>query len=178
MKYYEAFEKTVHKISGVFIYLSAAALFLMMMLTTADVIGRYILNSPIKGTQDLVELGLVVCAFAGLGYVTLHRQHIRADMINAVLSKRKNAILSSACFAISIPVAIALAWQTCAEGFKVFVAGKAGTPTISVPIGPFFLFAGLGLILLCVEILLDVIRYIHEARKEEYLPVDDEGIKL
>jgi TRAP-type transport system small permease protein len=178
MKYYEAFEKVVHKISVVFIHISAVSLFLMMMMTTADVIGRYILNFPIEGTQDLIELELVIGVFAGLGYLTLHRQHIRADMINAVLSKRKNAILSAACFAISLPFMILLAWQTCAEGLKVFVAGKAVTPTILVPTGPFILFAGLGLILLCVEMLLDVVRYIHEARRGEYHPVDDEGIKL
>jgi TRAP-type transport system small permease protein len=178
MKYYEAFERLVHRISAAAIYLSAASLFLMMMLTTADVVGRYLFNFPLKGTQDMVEQGLVLCTFAGLGYVTLHRQHIRADMLNSFLSQRKNAILAAVCLSISAPVAIIMAWQTCTEGLKVLISGKAGTPTISLPIGPFFVFAGLGLILMCLEILLDVVRSVREARNGGYIQDDDKGIQL
>jgi TRAP-type C4-dicarboxylate transport system permease small subunit len=177
MNYYRTFEKTVHKISRSFMYLAAASLFLMMLLTTCDVVGRYVLNSPVKGAQDMTEFGLVLIGFSALGYLTSERHHMRADIINTMLPPRKNAILGAVCFLMALPFAIALAWETCAEGLRV-VCGTYLSPTLSVPLGPFYLFAGFGLILLCVEIILDVVRYISEARGQHFADGDEKGLSL
>jgi TRAP-type transport system small permease protein len=177
MNYYIAFEKVVHKISRSFMYIAAAALFLMMVLTTCDVVGRYIFNSPIRGTQDLIEFGLVLIGFSALGYLTSERHHMRADMLNSILSPRKNAIAGAACFLLSLPFAVILAWQTCAEGIKV-MGGNYVSATLSVHLGPFFLFAGFGLILLCVEIVLDIVRYIGEAKGQHFADGDEQGLGL
>jgi len=159
-------------------YLAAIALFLMVILTTCDVVGRYVFNFPIKGTQDLIEFGLVLIGFGGLGYLTSERHHMRADMINAKLSEKKNATLGAGCFLLSLPFVIALTWETCAEGIRIIIEGTSVSQTISVPLGPFYLFAGLGLILFCVEIILDAIRYIDEARGQYHTEGDEKGISL
>jgi TRAP-type transport system small permease protein len=177
MCYYRVFEKAVHKLSRSFMYLAAAALFVMVLLTTCDVVGRYILNSPIKGTQDMIEFGLVLIGFSGLGYLTSERHHMRADMLNSMLTPRGNAILGAACFLLSLPFAVMLAWQTCVEGIKV-ASGNYVSPTISVHLGPFYLFAGFGLVLLCVEIVLDIVRYIEEASGRHFADGDEKGLGL
>jgi len=177
MNHYRRFEKAVHTISRSFMYLAAAVLFLMMVLTTCDVVGRYVLNSPVQGAQDMTEFGLVLIEFSALGYLTSERRHMRADIINTMLPPRKNAILGAVCFVIALPFAVALAWQTCTEGLKV-ARGTYLSPTLSVPLGPFYLFAGFGLILLCVEILLDIVRYIDEARGRHFSDGDEKGLSL
>jgi TRAP-type C4-dicarboxylate transport system permease small subunit len=178
MKYFAAIDKGVHWVSSVLVYVSGACLFLMMSLTTIDVVGRYIFKHPLRGTMDFIEEGLVICAFAGWGYVTRQRQHIRADMINAILSKRWNAIVGGACFIASLPMAIIMAWQTSAEAIKVQTIGTAVTGTIGVPIGPFFLFAGFGFCWFCVEMVFDIIRSIREAKGKARLIKDDEAAPL
>jgi TRAP-type C4-dicarboxylate transport system permease small subunit len=171
MKYFAAVEKGVHRVSTALVYVSGACLFLMMSLTTIDVVGRYFFKHPLRGTQDLTELGLVICAFAGWGYVTRQRQHIRADMITAVLSKRWNAIVGAACFIVSLPVAIIMA-------IKVQTVGSAVSGTVGIPIGPFFLFAGFGFCWFCIEIVFDIVRYIREAEGKASLIKDDEAALL
>jgi len=42
----------------------------MMVLTFVDVVGRYLLNRPLRGAFELTELGLVVLIFAGLPLVS------------------------------------------------------------------------------------------------------------
>jgi TRAP-type transport system small permease protein len=177
MNYYRAFEKAVHKLSRGFMYVAAAALFVMVILTACDVVGRYIFNSPIKGTQDMIEFGLVLIGFSGLGYLTSERHHMRADMLNSVLTPRGNAIVGAACFILSLPFAAILAWQTCVEGIKV-ASGNYVSPTLSIHLGPFYLFAGFGLILLCVEIVLDIVRYIEEAGGRHFANCDEKGLGL
>lgn len=177
MSYYHKFEKAVHRISRAFMYVAAAALLVMMVLTTCDVIGRYVFNSPIRGTQDLIEFGLVLIGFSGLGYLTSERHHMRADMLNSKLSSRQNAIVSAGCFGLSLPFVVMLAWQTCVEAFKVST-GTYVSQTISIPLGPFYLFAGFGLILLCVEIILDIVKYINEARGSRFAEGDAKGLGI
>jgi len=55
MNYYRKFEKAVHKISRSFMYLAAASLFLMMVLTTCDVVGRYNRAYVIEGGTITLE---------------------------------------------------------------------------------------------------------------------------
>jgi TRAP-type transport system small permease protein len=177
MNYYRKFEMTVHMISRGFMYLAGVVLFLMMALTTADVFGRYLFNHPIQGTQDLTELGLVLIGFGALGYLTLDRHHMRADMLNSMLSPRQNAMVGAACFIVSLPFAVILATETFIEGLKV-MGGTYLSATLSLPLGPFFLFAGIGLILLCVEMMLDIVRYISEARGQQFADSNEKGLDL
>ncbi len=177
MSYYRTFEKAVHKVSRSAMYIAAAALLVMMVLTSFDVVGRYIFNAPVKGTQDLIEFGLVLICFSGLGYLTSERHHMRADMLNSVLTRRGNAILGAACFIFSLPFAVFLSWQTCVEAIKI-ASGNYVSATISVHLGPFYIFTGLGLILLCVEIVLDIVRYIEEASGKQFAEGDEKGLGL
>jgi TRAP-type C4-dicarboxylate transport system permease small subunit len=177
MKYYRIFDRLAHKTSKVLVYFGAAILFLMMTLTVADVVGRFAFNSPIKGTKDLIELGLVLSTFAALAYIALQRQLMRADVVNAVLSKRNASRLSFVTHLLALPIVIIMAWQTCKEGISVLVEGISVTATIFVPVGPFLLFAGLGLALLALATALDVVRYIEEIRGR-YREDDDRGVEL
>jgi TRAP-type C4-dicarboxylate transport system permease small subunit len=177
VNYYRKFEMTVHMISRIFMYLGAVVLFLMMVLTTGDVFGRYLFNHPIQGTQDLTELGLVLIGFGALGYLTVERHHMRADMLNSMLSPRQNAIVGAACFIVSLPFAVILAWETFIEGLRM-MSGTYLSPTLSLPLGPFFLFAGIGLILLCAEMVLDIVRYISEARGQHFADSDEKGLDI
>ena len=49
--------------SKILAYLGAVTLFLMMLLTTADVAGRYILNQPILGGLEITEFMIVSVVF-------------------------------------------------------------------------------------------------------------------
>jgi TRAP-type transport system small permease protein len=164
MKYFRLFEQISHKVSRFLSWVASVSLFLMMFLTACDVVGRYIFNYPILGTQDMVELALVICVFGAMGHVTLARGHIRADMMNPLLSKRNNAILGAGSFILSLMFAPLLAWQTSLKAIENLQNLKIVTSTIPVPVGPFFAFAALGLWLLCFEMLFDIIKYIREAK--------------
>ena len=61
-------ESGVHSTNRVMAYVAAVALVGMMILTVADVFGRYVLNNPIKGTWELVGFLLVAAGGWGMGY--------------------------------------------------------------------------------------------------------------
>jgi TRAP-type C4-dicarboxylate transport system permease small subunit len=62
---------------------AAVLLFGLMLITTADVIGRYIFNWPLRGAFEITELLLLALIFAGLPLVSRADEHVTLDFIDA-----------------------------------------------------------------------------------------------
>ena len=57
-------------------------LFLIMALVSVAVYFRYILNSPILGDTELVEIGMSLVVMMAMPFVTLTNSHIRVDVLD------------------------------------------------------------------------------------------------
>jgi TRAP-type C4-dicarboxylate transport system permease small subunit len=164
MKYIEI---AVHKVSYYMFIVAKISLILMAFLTGVDVFGRYFFDSPIIGAQDISELSMVLLIFGAIGWATYKRAHIRADMLYSVISKKKYAVLTAAGFAISLVLSILMTWQTCVSSINSLINSHLVTPTIRIPIAPFKLFTAFGLLVLSLELLFDLIKYIKEINIDE-----------
>ena len=67
---------------------AGATLFGMMLLTTADVGGRYFFNSPILGTVELTQLMLAALVFLSLPVVCWRQEHVSVDLLDAIFPAR------------------------------------------------------------------------------------------
>ncbi len=65
---------------------SAAVLFAMMLITTVDVIGRYLFNKPLVGGFELTEMLLAALIYCGLPLVSKRREHIVIDTFDTFMS--------------------------------------------------------------------------------------------
>jgi TRAP-type C4-dicarboxylate transport system permease small subunit len=63
--------------------LASAALIVMMVVTLLDVFLRYVFNSPIRGSYDLVETTMAVFVFHGMSTAVLHRRNIVIDIVDS-----------------------------------------------------------------------------------------------
>jgi TRAP-type C4-dicarboxylate transport system permease small subunit len=63
---------------------AAAFLAALMLLTCADVVGRYFLNHPINGAFELTEMLLAALVFAGLPLVTLRNEHVIVNLFDTI----------------------------------------------------------------------------------------------
>ncbi|MBP6816434.1 MAG: TRAP transporter small permease, partial [Burkholderiaceae bacterium] len=76
--------------------LGAAAsllLLVMMLLTFADVLGRYVFNTPLRGAFEITELALLSLIFAGLPLVSRADEHVTMDFIDKILGRSARALL-------------------------------------------------------------------------------------
>lgn len=78
-----ALQKTLRALEIV----SAALLFVMMILTFADVIGRYVFTAPIYGAAEMIQFLLAMTIFAGLGLVNAHDEHIVVELFEPTLDR-------------------------------------------------------------------------------------------
>ena len=67
---------------------AGATLFGMMLLTTADVSGRYFFNSPILGAVELTQLMLAALVFPSLPVVCWRQEHVSVDLLDAIFPAR------------------------------------------------------------------------------------------
>src|SRR4030067_2211164 len=68
---------SIPRITGL---VAMGVLFLMMLLTVADVLLRATVNKPIIGTTEITEQMMVAIVFLGFGWCALQGRHIRRDL--------------------------------------------------------------------------------------------------
>ena len=121
---------------------ASALLFSMMVLTFFDVVGRYLLNKPIRGAFEITELGLVVLIFAGLPLVSHADEHVTMDFIDRILPARVARAWVRVMHLICAAIMFFLSWQVWIKADRI--AGYADTTDVlRIPIGPFVYFMAL-----------------------------------
>jgi TRAP-type C4-dicarboxylate transport system permease small subunit len=114
-------------------------LLLMMVLTFADVVARYLINRPIRGAFEITELTLLVLIFAGLPLVSHADEHVTMDFIDRLLPRRLagwwNRVMQGACAALMF----FLTWQVWIKAGKI-AAYQDTTDVLRITVGPFVYF--------------------------------------
>lgn len=73
---------------------AAAGLFFLMLLTVADVGGRYLFNNGVDGAFEITQLGLAIIIFAEMPVVTWRGGHILVDLLDNFLGPKLVRLLS------------------------------------------------------------------------------------
>jgi TRAP-type C4-dicarboxylate transport system permease small subunit len=91
-------------------WVAGAALAAMMLVTVADVVLRAVINKPIRGTLEIVELLLACSFFLALPATFLRDEHIVVDVIDG-MAPRWVPLLRRIAGALGVLVMAAMAWQ-------------------------------------------------------------------
>jgi TRAP-type C4-dicarboxylate transport system permease small subunit len=146
-------------VSRVFSYLGAVALVIMMLLTTVDVLGRYIFNSPILGTYEMTEFLVLIMIFSFLPFAQSEKTHVSVDLLVALFPKRVQANIELFNHAVCLGVMVLITWMGVEKAFELKLVGEA-SPNLKVPDYPFVFFLALGCIVMCFEYIRDLIRLV------------------
>lgn len=66
---------------------TAFLLFIMMMLTFVDVIGRYIFTAPVFGAAEMIQFLLAMTIFGGLCLVNARDEHITVELFEPQIDR-------------------------------------------------------------------------------------------
>ena len=111
----------------------------MMVLTFFDVVGRYLLNKPIRGAFEITELGLLVLIFAGLPLVSHADEHVTMDFIDRILPQRLARVWIRVVHALCAAIMFFLAWQVWIKANRI-ASYSDTTDVLRITIGPFVYF--------------------------------------
>jgi TRAP-type C4-dicarboxylate transport system permease small subunit len=132
---------------------TAILLFVMMMLTFADVVGRYVFTAPIFGAAEMVQFLLAMTIFGGLCLVNARDEHITVDMFEAQLDRWIPTIRRIVVQLFSVGVMAVIAFQLFSLALD---AHEVGSRSVALE-WPFavvaFTIAGLSVVSLIAQIL-------------------------
>lgn len=130
--------------------LAAAALLAMMLLTVADVVGRYCFGSPVPGAFELTELLMAVLIFGALPIVSAQGRHIAITLIEDRLPARVRRALVRTVETIAALVLAVMAWRLGVLAADFASYGEV-TSYLRIGLSPFAWFAALGCLLAAVS---------------------------
>lgn len=73
-------------IARTFLFLAAILAFLLCFLVVADVLGRVVFNTPIKGTPEIVSMSIVIICFLQAGFAIRSGGMLNVDVLVKRLS--------------------------------------------------------------------------------------------
>lgn len=128
--------RTLERLLG---YVAAAALFAMMLLTFADVVGRKFYAS-IPGSLEVTELLMLVVIFVGLPLASLKGEHVFFDLLDQWLPERVRHWQGMLANAICAALLAGAAWLVWARAERAVSWGDT-TAQLQIGIAPFYYMA-------------------------------------
>jgi TRAP-type transport system small permease protein len=143
--------------------IAAAALVLMLIVETLNVLGRE-LYVPLPCALEASESLLVVSVFLAVAYVALHFGHTNVTILTMRFPQRVQKLLDAFSHFLAVVVYAILAMGAWIEAFQKTVLLEMRIGVFRFPIWPFRLLFATGLTLLVLQSLSNTIKCITQAR--------------
>lgn len=125
-------EKFFGAAGAVLAIVAGTALFAMMALTFADVIGRYGFNKSVFGTAEWIETLMVLAIFAGIAFITATNDHITVTMFDGWIVRNIPNVRRWAVVVFSIICYFVIIWELYKHAIDMWVSDKR-TVVVSLP---------------------------------------------
>ena len=119
--------------------LVSAVMFAMMMLTTADVTGRYLFNSPVPGSFEIVQFLLAIVIFSALPLITWDEKHITVNLLERFIPEIARRWLDAFLSLVSTVVVAVVTERMWIQG-DLMAEGQHITGFLEWPIAPIAYF--------------------------------------
>jgi len=147
----------VHSFLKVVKWIGYVTLTGMILITTANVFGRYILKKPLLGEIDMVELAMSILGGYAMFLAATQRHHVSVDVLLVRFSRRTRVILGIIASLLGFVTWALLAYRAFLDGLSNLKNGSR-TATLFVLQGPFEIVLAIGIFLLCLTLLTQVFR--------------------
>ncbi len=152
----ESMQKLLDGCENVLTYVAVFSTFVMMLLTTADAAGRYLLNRPITGAYEITTNYLMVAAiFLAMTYAYRGGAHIRVTFLADRLPRLVKLVVNHLVQFFSMLYCAALVYATLKQALRTIATGTT-LSSIEIPQGPAYLLVPLGLFLVSLTMLVDL----------------------
>lgn len=154
-------DKWTEAVERLFLYLTGAGLFAIMMVIVVDVVLRYFFSAPLSWSYDLIGMYLVTLVFFLALADTFRRgAHIKVDLFEALRGTRLLLAAEILGYCASLLLFALIFHQMATNGLEAFLANDVVDGAIPWPTWPPYLFGAAGVGLLMVRMVLATINRI------------------
>lgn len=124
-------------------WVAGGVLVLLMLLTTADVAGRYFFSAPINGVFDLTHFAVAIMVYLGLAYCGMRGAHVVIELLYDRLPRPARAALRRLTGLAGCVLFGVIAWRTAVQALEVREMGEA-SQMMEVPLFPLYCLVSFG----------------------------------
>lgn len=155
---------------------AAGLIMVTMLLTSADVIGRYVFNSPIIGAYGISEVIMVGIVFLGIAYVQSVKGHVQVEVVTSWLSPRAQVTIDTFAYTLALVILALMTWRSGALAWDAFIKGDTSMSLLAFPLWPGKSLVPIGTGLFCLRLISDIVSNINRLRRGELIIIKKEQI--
>ena len=137
------------------------AIFIIMVVTVADVFMRYIFNSPVRGAYELSETMMVGAVFLALAYTQKQKGHVSVQIFSSRLPAKAQTLLATIILFLSFGVFVLITWQGGRMAWEALIIGDYTEGTVEWPLWPGRAVVAVGAGLLCLRLMFGFLNKVH-----------------
>ncbi|MGQ9653994.1 MAG: TRAP transporter small permease subunit [Thermodesulfobacteriota bacterium] len=151
-------------------YLSAAGMFMMMLPTVADVCGRLLFNTPLRGAFEFTGLVMAFVIYLGIPYAQTDRTHVRVSFLVDRMSLTTQRSVEVLVQFFSFAVTALVLYATTTQAVYSVRVGEYMYGSTRFPMWPSRVLVAFGLLFLGLQFLVDFLRAVARLRHERRGP--------
>lgn len=157
-KWIERSEKILNKVIDIQQFISNIFLIFIMSIITFDVLGRNLLNKPLKGTYEMTELGAALLVFFALAITHRKDDHITIDFFVERFSEKVRNIINGI-VEIVIAVILFIMSKNIFDNALRMMERKTTTTDLALSLYPFLFLITFTLIIFALTAIFKAINY-------------------
>lgn len=166
MTFIKKFEKFNKKISLSIEWVGVAALLVMMVITTVDVIGAKTIRMPVFGALDIMGIAQLVAMSFAVATALILGRHVQVEFFVMLLPKRLAAFIDCIVNLLGIVLFVLIVWRLAVFAFDLKVDGEVSS-TARIPFYPFVYGAAIACIPACLIYICMFIDSVQKVLKNE-----------
>ena len=124
-----------HRFDVLLGWMSAAPLALILLLTFADVLMRYLFAIPVRGSSEMIQFAMALTIFAAVPVVTRQREHIVVGIISDLVRGRVRMVKLLFCDGLSLLALGLMTWRLGIQAFE-YIESKSATIVLRLEMAP------------------------------------------
>lgn len=166
--YLQSIFRAVDRLSLLAAYLAQAILVLLVLAMMYEVLARYLFNAPTIWAFDVSYMLTGVMFILGTSWTTKEDGHVRIDFLVQRLPAKLSALLNGLIyFLLLTPLLAALSWSAWRKALRAIATGEVESVSVwAPPMWPFFLALAIGLTLLALQVAVEGLRSLHNAKSD------------
>jgi TRAP-type C4-dicarboxylate transport system permease small subunit len=163
-------DQIFYRLESLLTFLGGIVILLLVLLATANILGRWILSMPINGYVDWVEQAMAFFAFLGISYTQRDGGHIRMDILVSHLHGRLLWCVELFSTIITLIITLVLIYGSWLHFYRAWSIGDSSLD-INLPTWPAKLVVPVSLTILALRLLLQIWGYLRAIREGGDRPV-------
>jgi TRAP-type C4-dicarboxylate transport system permease small subunit len=130
-------ERIANQLVRILLAIAAIIIFCLSFLVVADVLGRAMFNSPVKGTPEIVSMSIVIICFLLAAYAVQSGAMLRTDVIVGMFGSRGHDFADLLSGLLGVAFFALIVWGSFEPTIHAWTSGEfEGEGALRVPVWP------------------------------------------